>query len=86
MQFGETRQATMNDERSTELVQAVADAIEAATDEGMDLHQALSLASIAVTEFGRVAFGEDYIEQFCETIRMRRGQPLPGNNLDEISN
>jgi hypothetical protein len=84
-QFGENLQVTTDDERVTELMQAVAKAIEAATAEGMDLNQTLCLAAIAVTEFGRVAFGDAYIEHLCETIRMRRGEPLPENNLDEIS-
>jgi hypothetical protein len=35
--------------------------VEASRDDGMGLNEALSLIAIIVTEYGRVALGDDYI-------------------------
>ena len=58
-----------DDDRVKELTRAIADAVEASRDDGMGLNEALSLIAIIVTEYGRIAFGDNYVEHLCETIR-----------------
>ena len=56
---------------------AVADAIFNAIKQGADPLAAISAAVISAADFGRLAFGDDVLEQLAETLAMQKGKPLP---------
>jgi hypothetical protein len=68
-----------------ELIQTIADAISDAYDKGMDLNQALSMVAIVATDVGRAQFGEDYVDVLCETVSLRKNQPLPNTETAPIN-
>ena len=40
---------------------------------------------IAAGEYGRTAFGDDYLDNLCATLQRLRGKEPPDSNIDEIS-
>jgi hypothetical protein len=65
-----------------ELANAVASAIADAQDDGLGIAAAISVAICAATDYSRVAFGDDIVEQIAELVLKRKGKPLPEVNTD----
>src|SRR5262249_27969742 len=82
LRMSDTLQAT---DKVDDLVQAIADLITDAYDEGMDLNEVLSMVAIVATDIGRAQFGEDYVDILCGTIKLRRDRPLPNTETAPLN-
>lgn len=71
--FKDADDSDAENELANEVVGAIADA----QDNGLGIVTAISVAICAATDYARVAFGEDIVEQVAELVRKRRGKPLP---------
>jgi hypothetical protein len=60
-----------------ELANEIAGAIADAQDDGLSIVAAISVAICAATDYARVAFGDDIVEQVAELVLKRKGKPLP---------
>ncbi len=56
---------------------AVADAIFGAIEKGADPLAAISAAVISAADFGRLAFGDEILDQLADTLAMQKDKPLP---------
>ena len=68
------------DPRVADLLQTVADAATEAQKKVLDANLALNLVIIAVGEYGRLAFGDDYLDNLCTTLQRLRGKVPPDRN------
>ena len=68
----------IEDELANEVTGAIADA----QDEGLGLVEAISVALCAITDYARVAFGDDITQQLSELVLKRKGAPLPKVETD----
>jgi len=60
----------------------VAGAIADAQDDGLGIVVAISVAVCAATDYARVAFGDEIVEQIAELVLKRKGKPLPEVEAD----
>jgi hypothetical protein len=77
-------QADTSDPRVATLLQTVADAVADAQEEGLDANLVLSLAAISIAEYGRLAFGDGYLDNLRATLQRLRGKKPPESNIAKI--
>jgi hypothetical protein len=76
--FNDAEDSDAENELATEVAGAIADAQE----NGLGIVAAISVAICAATDYARVAFDDDIVEQIAELVLKRRGKPKPEVDLD----
>jgi len=66
-----------------DLAQEVSDAISKALGRGLGVTEVSSMVAIVAADFGRIEFGEDFVDYLAGTIKLRRDQPLPEFEYDQ---
>jgi hypothetical protein len=64
------------------LANEIAGAIADAQENGLGIVAAISVAICAATDYARVAFDDDIVEQIAELVLKRKGKPLPEVTTD----
>ena len=66
----------MDDDEKADIEDELAAAIADAHEDGLDIKQTINLAICAVTDYGRLACGEDIVKEMSEWVLARKGKPL----------
>jgi hypothetical protein len=64
---------------STDLANAISDAIFAARQRGVEMDQIVCIAAAVVADYGRGAYGDSYLPCLAHIVLGRAGQTLPSS-------
>jgi hypothetical protein len=60
-----------------ELANAVSGAISSALKRGMEIDEAACVVAGVAADYARGGYGDAYLQELAEIVRMRAGEPMP---------
>lgn len=68
---------TVRHDELTRLANAVSDAVAAARDHGMEIDECVSVVVTVAADYGRAAYGDDFLDALADLLLRRVNDPLP---------